>query len=242
MKKRIAIFVVLAMVLCLALTGCGQRTEMDSIGNAEGGGASDFVNRNDGLAEDGSTTNGEWEAEPEEGYSGTVWDIMGDDAPIDRPDSDSNNTGSYSYEVVGHTLVLNTNLNEYINGDVFLFNKLATDFGWHSRRPEDAGKADLMRYFYGDDNELEVGFNSPSDNLYLQLNADNEITGATAYFTYAKSSILSAEKLYIVNPGGAMSISFEQVVLVVYLFENIPEATEGFLRDVFFFENGICYL
>lgn len=238
MKKRIAIFVVLAMVLCLALTGCGQsdkRTE--DTGNVVENG------RDDGFADDGSTTNGEWEAEPEEGYSGTVWDIMGDDAPIDRPGSDSNNAGDYSYDVAGHTLVLRTDLDEYLKNGIFFFNKLATNLGWHPRNPDDAGKANLMRYFYGDDNECVAEFENPTDDYYLRINAANSNTGATAEFIFANYGITSNGELYNVNANGSYKINRDQAIIMAYLLENTFNATDkSYLRDVFTFENNICYL
>ena len=219
MKKRIAIFVVLAMVLCLALTGCGQsdkRTE--GTGNVVENGRDDgfdFDTGDSSIMDGTNNPSGDSEDYP-----------LGNDESI--PDGgaewEATHGGDKSYSVVGYTITLRTDLDDYIDGNFFLFDKLATDLGWRPRTPENAGNPDLMRYFYGDNNEYEVGFDSPLKQYYCHIYGSNGATDSSGRFRFSEGSIDSHGPTYWVNRGGTMYTNYDQIVLLTYLLENTREA------------------
>ena len=126
MKKRIAFLIALLMILCLALSGCGQRD------NNPGAIKTD-------TEPGGSSANTDPVKEPD----GTV-DVNG-------------GSGSYSFEVNGVKLTLDTDVKKYIKGDVFYYTDLAYDLGWHAKSPEFKERADISQFFADDDNKLYVG-------------------------------------------------------------------------------------
>ena len=113
MKKRIVFFIALLMILCLALTGCGQRD-----GNA------------------GATNNGSEMGDPgdNQNQETTVVDVP-DDYDIgtnEHPKKDAD--GWYTYMLDDREINLKTNIWDYIYNDggkkVFDAIKMAEDLGW----------------------------------------------------------------------------------------------------------------
>lgn len=207
MKKSIALLIILTMVLSLTLTGCGQSADTPDSGTTGNDDSSADFDTGDSTIMDG--TNDPDSAAEQETTHG---------------DEDTSNADGYSYDVAGHTLVLRTNLDDYISDNFFLYDKLATDLGWRPRNPENAGNPDLMRYFYGDDNEYEVGFDSPLHQYYCHVYGDNRVTDSSGRFRFSDGSIDSHGPTYWVNRGGTMYTNFDQIVLLTYLLENTREA------------------
>lgn len=176
MKKRIAIFVVLAMVLCLALTGCGQsdkRTEgtgnvvengrddgfdfdtgdssiMDGTNNP-GGDSEDYPLGNDESIPDGGA---EWEATHGGGGS-------------------QNSDGSYTWQVGNYTLTTKINVMDYIDGKVWRVNDMAAALGWDKNAGSNSKKP--MTFQMDESYNQYINFSDSSDHcgaIMIYINGD----------------------------------------------------------------------
>ena len=133
MKKRITVFVVfiMAMVLCLALTGCGQNTNKQDATTNDSHPGENF-DTGDSSIMDGTNNPG--------GIVQTDDDSYADDAAKDRENEsttgDTNNgangnaDGTYSWQVNGVTITTRINVMDYINGNVWRANEMAAALGW----------------------------------------------------------------------------------------------------------------
>ena len=134
MKKRITVFVVLimAMVLCLAITGCGQKTDKQDATTNDSHPGENF-DTGDSSIMDGTNNPG--------GIIQSDDDSYADDAAKDREDSGSNDStnssdanrnadGTYSWQVGGTTITTKINVMDYIDGNVWRANEMASALGW----------------------------------------------------------------------------------------------------------------
>lgn len=134
MKKRIAVFVVLimAMVLCLAFTGCGQNTNKQDATTNDSHPSENF-DTGDSSIMDGTNNPGGIVQSDDDSYA--------DDAAKDREDSNANDDasnganrnadGTYSWQIGGSTITTKINVMDYIDGNVWRANEMASALGWN---------------------------------------------------------------------------------------------------------------
>lgn len=246
MKKRIAIFVVLAMVLCLALTGCGQSDKKgENVGAVEDGvGAGDTVNSEvgdnfdtgDWVIMDGSNnsgddlgdykdaTNGNDESIPD----GGAWNEAqggGSSGSIDNANPKQDASGMYIYEVRGHEVKLSFNIWDYIGtektANYFKLITLANYFGYDEKYNFDG----LWMNKHDDGSLVYVGFQHHTEgttDIYVGTN-----TGLKTAVTYNFYDYDSMEYVYD-NPH--KPISFEFILLCAYAIEY---NSDGIKNDTF---------
>ena len=190
MKKRIAFLIALLMILCLALSGCGQR------------------DNNPGAIK----------TDTEPGGNSANTD------PVKEPDDTvdvNGGSGSYSFEVNGVKLTLNTDVKKYIKGDVFYYTDLAYDLGWHAKSPEFKERADVSQFFADDDNKLYVGFTDPNTYDFRGITFVLGIAGeGHVNISFDRNDLYGDVKTYYVNPDGKYTVNMSQITLMTYLLEN----------------------
>ena len=112
MKKNLLGILAVLMVIALALTGCGQQGEQNA-------GATGSESQNGTTVDNGS--NGEVETEPD-GIGASE-----DEANNRKPEM---RDGYYVYEVDGVELLCETNIWDYIDGDVWHRTEMFEDLGY----------------------------------------------------------------------------------------------------------------
>ena len=120
MKKTIALLIALTMVLCLALTGCGQNADRpgDDFDTGDSG-IMEGTNNSDGAENE---NNGNDESVPDGGAI--------ESEPGDEGSTNQNPNGSYTWQVGNYTLTTKINVMDYIDGDIFRANEMAAALGW----------------------------------------------------------------------------------------------------------------
>ena len=220
MKKRIVFFIALLMILCLALTGCGQRD-----GNA------------------GATNNGSEMGDPgdNQNQETTVVDVP-DDYDIgtnEPPQKDAD--GWYTYMLDDREINLKTNIWDYIYNDggkkVFDAIKMAEDLGWEwsdvdrtdydtsARGPEWKRRFRLESYS-GDFSSKQkyVEFFGASEHVYTISTNFDEISFDRIVLTNDGIS----NTFYLNGTGdNAQTVNIEEIIVSCYLFERTNENTDG---------------
>ncbi len=204
MKKRITVFVVLimAMVLCLALTGCGQNT-----------------NKQD------ATTNDSHPGENFDTGDSSIMDGTNNPGGITQSDDDSSNgtngnaDGTYSWQVGGQTHTTKINVRDYIHGGSWDIKAMSEVLGYS---PIEAyGRVDTRHYL-----------NSGSPIVDINFEAINSFYGdfyVTTYVSKDSENILSYDvrcghsgEEY--NFGSSdIKVPFELIVAYAYACEHLNE-------------------
>lgn len=221
MKKRITFVVfIMAMVLCLALTGCGQNTNKQDATTNESHPGENF-DTGDSSIMDGTNNPGGIVQSDDDSYA--------DDAAKDREDSSTNNDdnsdtnrnadGTYSWQVGGQTLTTKINVRDYIHGGSWDIKAMSEVLGYS---PVEAyGIVDTTHYL-----------NSGSPIVDIDFEAINSFYGDFYVMTYASKdseNILS----YCVRCGhsgeeynfgsGDIKVPFELIVAYAYACEHLNE-------------------
>ncbi len=145
--------------------------------------------------------------------------------PVTEPDDTldvNDGSDSYSFEVNGVKLTLNTDINNYIKDDVFYYTNLAYDLGWHAKRPEFKERADVSQFFADDDNRLYVGFTDANTYDIRCITFVLGIAGeGHVNISFDRNDLYGGgAKTYYVNPGGKYTVNMSQITLMTYLLEN----------------------
>jgi len=204
MKKRITVFVVfiMAMVLCLALTGCGQNTNKQ-----------------------GATTNDSHPGESFDTGDSSIMDGTNNPGGITQSDDDSSNgangnaDGTYSWQVGGQTLTTKINVRDYIHGGSWDIKAMSEVLGYS---PIEAyGRVDTTHYL-----------NSGSPIVDIDFEAINGFYGDFYVMTYASKdseNILSycvrcghSGEEYNFGSGD-IKVPFELIVAYAYACEHLNE-------------------
>ena len=214
MKKRIVFSIALLMILCLTLTGCGQRANDPGVikTDTEPSGSSTPVAPNNGS--DKITDPNDPNFDPATEYAD-------DYDPRSDMDLDTG-SGPYSFEVNGIELHLNTKIDKYIKGDTFYYTDLAYDLGWHAKTPEFKERADISQFFADDDNKLYVGFANLSTFDYTAITFIHRRSAESSKaISFDRNDLNGGDaKTYYVNPGGRYTVNMYQIELITYLLEN----------------------
>ncbi|GEM_PF-6548542 len=165
MKKRITFVVlIMAMVLCLALTCCGQKTDKQEATTTNDRPGENF-DTGDSSIMDGTNNPG--------GIIQSDDDSYADDAAKDREDTSNTNEGSdtganrnadgtYSWQVGGSTITTKINVMDYIDGNVWHVNDMATALGWDKNKRADSPKP--MTFQPDDTYDVYINFSDGSDH------------------------------------------------------------------------------
>ena len=204
MKKRIAVFVVLimAMVLCLALTGCGQNT-----------------NKQD------ATTNDSHPGENFDTGDSSIMDGTNNPGGITQSDDDSSNgangnaDGTYSWQVGGQTLTTKINVRDYIHDGSWDIKAMSEVLGYS---PIEAyGRVDTRHYLNSGSPIVDINFeamNSLYDDFYVMTYVSKDSENILSYDVRCGHS---GEEY---NFGSSdIKVSFELIVAYAYACEHLNE-------------------
>ena len=223
MKKRIVISIALLMILCLALTGCGQRDN-----NA---GASQ-TNNSSGMGDPGDADNQENPTSVPDDSSD--YDLGTNENPKKNED------GWYLYDVDGRQIALKTNIWDYIYDDggyrVFDAIKMAEDLGWEwadkdrtdidtsTRGPEWRIRFRLESYSGDfDRRQKHVEFGNSRDHVY-------DISTSFDVITFDRLDVENGDtsNAFYLNAVAedASTVNIEQIIVTCYLFERTTEDSD----------------
>lgn len=204
MKKRITVFVVLimAMVLCLALTGCGQNT-----------------NKQD------ATTNDSHPGENFDTGDSSIMDGTNNPGSITQSDDDSSNgangnaDGTYSWQVGGQTLTTKINVRDYIHGGSWDIKAMSEVLGYS---PVEAyGIVDTTHYLNSGSPIVDIDFeaiNSFYGDFYVMTYASKDSENILSYIVRCGHS---GEEYNFGS--GDIKVPFELIVAYAYACEHLNE-------------------
>lgn len=204
MKKRITVFVVLimAMVLCLALTGCGQKTDKQD-----------------------ATTNDSHPGENFDTGDSSIMDGTNNPGSITQSDDDSSNgangnaDGTYSWQVGGQTLTTKINVRDYIHGGSWDIKAMSEVLGYS---PVEAyGIVDTTHYLNSGSPIVDINFeamNSFYDDFYVMTYASKDSEDILSYDVRCGHS---GEEYNFGS--GDIKVPFELIVAYAYACEHLNE-------------------
>lgn len=217
-KKSLLGILAVLMVIALALTGCGQQGEQNA-------GATGSESQNSTTVDNGS--NGEVETEPD-GIGASE-----DEANNRKPEM---RDGYYVYEVDGVELLCETNIWDYIDGDVWHRTEMFEDLGYE--RDDSIKVASRFPGFfrYVGDKRLTVLVGSPmnknsEDFIELQyLNRLDFYVGSEAFDVIVRCQQDSFATDEVDGPRTPIDI----IVTAAYFLEKCQDdIKESYLGDVF---------
>lgn len=204
MKKRITVFVVLimAMVLCLALTGCGQKTDKQD-----------------------ATTNDSHPGENFDTGDSSIMDGTNNPGSITQSDDDSSNgangnaDGTYSWQVGGQTLTTKINVRDYIHGGSWDIKAMSEVLGYS---PVEAyGIVDTTHYLNSGSPIVDIDFeaiNSFYGDFYVMTYASKDSENILSYCVRCGHS---GEEYNFGS--GDIKVPFELIVAYAYACEHLNE-------------------
>ena len=248
MKKSIALLLALTMLLCLALTGCGQNTdtqEANSGSNAEQSATADNdssnedFNTGDSTIMDGTNNPGDDfplgndESIPDGGAEWEATHGGGSSGGIDNTNPKQDASGMYVYTVQGHEIKLRVNIWDYI--------------GWikvNGVQIDDVFKVDKLAEYYGYDEKYN------SDGAYKHVNSDGTMIyagfeyGGTPSVTHIVGAYGTADKKTLFGSGAVhiypydldlmdysysieRPISMDMIILCAYAMEYYADGNQG---------------
>lgn len=217
MKKSLLGILAVLMVFALALTGCGQQGEQNA-------GATDSEGRNEAISNENNPA-GEVTAEPEEPDVGEV-----DNRKPEMRD------GYYVYEVDGVELLCETNIWDYIDGDVWHRTEMFEDLGYERDDSIEVASRFPGFFRYVGDKRLTVLVGSPmnknsEDFIELQyLNRLDFYVGSEAFDVIVRCQQDSFATDEVDGPRTPIDI----IVTAAYFLEKCQDdIKESYLGDVF---------
>lgn len=204
MKKRITVFVVLimAMVLCLALTGCGQKTDKQD-----------------------ATTNDSHPGENFDTGDSSIMDGTNNPGSITQSDDDSSNgangnaDGTYSWQVGGQTLTTKINVRDYIHDGSWDIKAMSEVLGYS---PVEAyGIVDTTHYLNSGSPIVDINFepiNGFYGDFYVMTYASKDSEDILSYDVRCGHS---GEEYNFGS--GDIKVPFELIVAYAYACEHLNE-------------------
>ena len=218
-KKLLGILAVL-MVFALALTGCGQKGEQNA-------GATGSESQNGTTAVDDGKNEGEVTTEPDGS------DDVGGEANNRKPEM---RDGYYVYEVDGVELLCETNIWDYIDGDVWHRTEMFEDLGYERDDSIEVASRFPGFFRYVGDKRLTVLVGSPmnknsEDFIELQyLNRLDFYVGSEAFDVIVRCQQDSFATDEVDGPRTPIDI----IVTAAYFLEKCQDdIKESYLGDVF---------
>ena len=230
MKKRITVFVVLimAMVLCLALTGCGQKTDKQEATTTNDRPAENF-DTGDSSIMDGTNNPG--------GIIQSDDDSYADDAAKDREDTSVNDNanstanknadGTYNWQIGGSTITTKINVMDYIDGNVWRANEMASALGWNPIAMKIDGSYDVSM-------KSKKPANYKSNGLLIYYSeAGSKCNGISGFIEGENLTFNIAARIengdysYRMNDAD-FYWTIEEIVCFAYAMENMPNNSDPF--------------
>lgn len=221
MKKRIAVFVVLimTMVLCLTLTGCGQNTSKQDATTNDNHPGENFDTGDSGIM-DGTNNPG--------GIVQTDDDSYADDAAKDRENEGNNDNannstnrnadGTYIWQVNGVTITTRINVMDYIDGNVWHVNDMATALGWDKNKRANSPKP--MTFQQDDTYDVYINFSDGSDHCNaIIIKGDNRQSISLSLPPRTSNDYTFNNEDY--------TMSFEGIVMFAYTCEYLTDNPSG---------------
>ena len=219
MKKNLLGNLAVLMVIALALTGCGQQGEQNA-------GATSSESQNGTTAVDDGKNKGEVTAEPEE---------TPDVGEVDNRKPEMRD-GYYVYEVDGVELLCETNIWDYIDGDVWHRTEMFEDLGYERDDSIEVASRFPGFFRYVGDKRLTVLVGSPmnknsEDFIELQyLNRLDFYVGSEAFDVIVRCQQDSFATDEVDGPRTPIDI----IVTAAYFLEKCQDdIKESYLGDVF---------
>ena len=149
----------------------------------------------------------------------------GDTSATDQTQGTAFFNGDHTYDVDGIKLTLKTDIDKYIEGDVFHYRELWNDLGWHNTyhpdQPDSLMDPNIIGSYYGDNDECLVIFNTIStmytcDSVYYRYTDAN--SGKIQFARYDGEN-----DYYYINEGGKWTTDYNQIVVLTYVMEQLAE-------------------
>ena len=199
MKKRfeIAVAFIMVVVLCLALTGCGQNTSKPATSN------NDVTQPDVGGGEN------------HESDTTATQEPIAPSASIDNKNPQQDANGMWVFEVRGHEVKLRTNIWDYIGtnetANFFRLTSLARDLGYTERYNYDG----LHMNKRSDGSLVFVGFQEHDFGASTEIMVGTE----TGIWSSVRYQSYDASKMEYVYENSHFPVSFEFIVLCTYALE-----------------------
>ena len=159
MKKSIALLIILTMVLSLTLTGCGQSADTPDSGTTSNDDSSADFDTGDSTIMDGTNNpDGDTEEASHE---------------EEKQNENANADGTYTWQVGNYEITTHINVMDYIEGNVWHVNEMATALGWDKNSRSDSKKP--MTFQMDDTYTQYINFSDSSDHcgaIMVYINGD----------------------------------------------------------------------
>ena len=218
-KKLLGILAVL-MVFALALTGCGQKGEQNA-------GATGSESQNGTTAVDDGKNEGEVTTEPDGS------DDVGGEADNRNPEM---RNGYYVYEVDGVELLCETNIWDYIDGDVWHRTEMFEDLGYERDDSMAVPSRSSGFFRYVDEDRFTAFVTSP-------MNKNSEDFIELGYFNklniYKEGNAINVivrcqQDSFATDDADASRTPIDIIVTAAYFLEKCQDdINESYLGDVF---------
>jgi predicted small lipoprotein YifL len=206
MKKRITVFValIMAMVLCLALTGCGQKADKQEATTSTNERPGENFDTGDSSIMDG-TNNPEGTTQSGE--------------ETDSSNNSGSTDGTYSWQVGGQTLTTRINVRDYIHDGSWDIKAMSEALGYS---PVEAyGRVDTRHYTNSGNPIADIYFTA-KDNFYGYFYVMTYVSkDSENILSYSVRCGHSSEEY---NFGSSdIKISFDLIVAYAYACEHLNE-------------------
>ena len=227
MKKNLLGILAVLMVIALALTGCGQQGEQNA-------GATGSESPNGTTVDNGS--NGEVETEPD-GIGASE-----DEANNRKPEM---RDGYYVYEVDGVELLCETNIWDYIDGDVWHRTEMFEDLGYERDDSMAVPSRSSGFFRYVDEDRFTAFVTSPMNknsedfielgyfnklNIYKEGNAINVIVRCQQDSFATNDADASRTPIDIIIASAYFLEQCQDDIRESYIDDAFPNAVRGNLR------------
>lgn len=232
-KKSLLGILAVLMVFALALTGCGQQDEQNA--ETTGSESQNGTTAGGNATVDDGENDGEATAEPEE---------TPDVGEVDNRKPEMRD-GYYVYEVDGTEVLCNTNIWDYIDGDVWYRTKMFEDLGY--MRDDDIYVASRSPGFfrYVDNHRLTAYVGAPMNKNsedFLELRYLNEFIVAGPGGEAIKIVVRYYQDDFATDEANAERTPIDAIIMAAYFLEQCQNDVKGmYLYDYFPKSSGSVY-
>ena len=218
-KKGLLGILAVLMVFALALTGCGQQGEQNA-------GATGSESQNGTTVDNGS--NGEVETEPD-GIGASE-----DEANNRKPEM---RDGYYVYEVDGVELLCETNIWDYIDGDVWHRTEMFEDLGYERDDSIEVASRSPGFFRYVGEHRFTAFVGSPMDKNsddFLELRYLNELCIVGAHGEFISVIVRCEQDDFATDEADAARTPIDIIITTAYFLEQCQDDVKSsYLDDIF---------
>ncbi len=212
-NKFLGIMLILVMVIALALTGCGQKEEPNA--GATGSGESTVDSSHNTSQDDGNDSS----------------------QGVNNMEPKKNSDGYYIYEVGGQEILCETNIWDYIDGDVWQRTEMFEDLGYGRDESIPIPSKEVGFFRYSSDTRLTayVGRNqNQSSDDFINEDYLNELFIRNTEGDSFWIIIRYEQESFATDEAGRPETPLDLIILSACVLENCQSnVDESALRDLF---------